>query len=71
MNREITKRVEAILDETGLEWTIENGKKHKKIFLGGRFIGCLSQGSKVPGFRSVDNIISNIRRAVRQHGQAV
>jgi hypothetical protein len=73
MSRAIWKRdgglPEAIteaLNETGLPWSVEPGKKHRKIMLGGKLVGVVplkGMGGRNSGDNK--NIVSAIRRANR------
>lgn len=73
MSRAIWKRdgglcapiVEA-LDETGLPWRVEPGRKHRKIFVGEKMIGVVplkGTGNRNGGDNL--NIVAAIRRAAR------
>lgn len=62
----IPTRIHSALIETGLPWTIENGKKHQKIYLQGILVGVLSHGSHYDdGWVAIKNIVSQIRRAAK------
>lgn len=56
------RAVEQALRETGLPYRIENGGRHKKIWLGGRMIGVMHNGSQ-HGRRDCRNLLAAIRRA--------
>jgi hypothetical protein len=50
----------------GANWRIENGGRHRKLFVEDRFVGILPFGSKGDAHtRSVLAIRSQIRRALR------
>ncbi len=40
-----------------------NGKKHVKVFIGGRLATCLPHGSKIGCHRAIKNYLADIRRA--------
>lgn len=58
-------KVAAALDETGLPWEIEEGKRHRLIRLNGKQVGIFPQGAGSDKGRATKNLISNIRRAAR------
>lgn len=54
------------LENTGLGWSIENGGRHLKILLGGRFCGILPKAkSSLGDKRAMKNIVAQIRRTSR------
>ena len=60
----------AALEQTGLPWTLAEGKKHVHIRIAGHLAGILPRGSGSVGERAVKNCISQIRRKaneVRDH----
>lgn len=63
-------KIRAALDETGLLWSVQPGRKHMKLFLAGRFIAALP---RVPDDSPycASNTIASIRREARsiQGGQ--
>lgn len=60
-------KVKATLEETGLPWYIENGKKHFKIRLCDRLVGVFPYGKRTEASQHANNnIIANIRRAARE-----
>jgi hypothetical protein len=67
MKRLHPKLLEA-LDETGLPWDIEVGKKHNKLRVDGRLAVILSRGKPAEdaNFRLIRNDIANIRRLARE-----
>lgn len=60
-------RVYEALVESGLPWSIENGSKHRKIFLSGCMVGILSHGNrkKDEEYAAIHNIVAQIRRAAK------
>lgn len=58
----IDKRIQAALDETNLPWEIEQGARHRKIRVNGKFCGILGDCA---GPRTTKNTIAQIRRAAR------
>lgn len=70
MRYALKKHAEESLRRTGLPWSIENGKKHNKVFLAGRMIGVLPHGIHgqarlSPGFlRDIE------KRVLEVNGQA-
>ncbi len=44
MSRQVTPKVRAALDATGLPWEIVNGSKHRKLMIAGRQVAVLSYG---------------------------
>jgi len=55
------RRIQRALDEAGLEWNIVSGKKHRKLYVGGRMIMVFSQGTAES--RDIERVRSFIRRA--------
>jgi hypothetical protein len=57
----------AALEECGVDWRIENGKKHRKLIVGRRLAGVLPHGhhSEVDR-RSVLNTVRQIRQVARE-----
>lgn len=55
------RAIEQALKESGLDYCIENGKNHKKVFLKGRLIGVFSVGRAER--RDGRNIIREIEKA--------
>lgn len=49
------------LRETGMPWRIENGAKHKKIWLDGQMIAVMHNGSHNAG-KDARNLVWAIRR---------
>lgn len=66
MRRELQHEVETWLEETGLPWSIEPGSKHTKVFLNGRFVTVLSNGTGKEMGRRQMNVRASIRRAARE-----
>jgi hypothetical protein len=56
------KRIRQALEETGLEWNIEPGKKHLKIRVAGHLAGVLPHGKhSETDRRSILNTVRQIR----------
>lgn len=55
------RRIQRVLDEAGLDWSIVSGKKHRKLYVGGRMIMVFSQGTAES--RDIERVRSFIRRA--------
>lgn len=71
MNRN-RRDMQRLLQATGLPWSLENGKRHLRIFLAGREVGVITDSNKAQhGLRGTANLQANIRKAVREHGQKV
>lgn len=70
MKKSLKRAVETALRATGLQWSIEPGKKHNKVYLADRFIGILPHG--VQGQSEVhDKFWKQIDRRVSEvNGQA-
>lgn len=63
----IPARIQSALLNTGLPWTIKNGKKHQKIFLGGILVGVISHSAHYDGeWVAIKNIVGQIRRKAKE-----
>lgn len=59
-------KIKQVLDDTGLQYEVRQGSKHRKIFLSGRLIDILPRGK---GYDQIArNVIANIRRQARKSG---
>lgn len=70
----LNKIIEAELQATGLPWEAERGSRHIKLRLAGKFVGILplkGDGSSGRGARANANVVSQIRRAAREHCMAL
>jgi len=58
-------KIHSALEESGLPWVIEEGRKHYHIRLNGRLIGILPKGKgpQESSSRDILNTVSQIRRA--------
>lgn len=55
------------LDQTGLPWEVEPGKKHNKVKLAGRLVAVYPYGKEQTAYkRALLNSISQIRRAAQE-----
>lgn len=59
----IDKRVLKELQEQGLPWTIDQGSRHLKLRVCGKFVGILPLGNGSQKGRATRNVVSQIRRA--------
>lgn len=59
----------AALDATGLDWWVEGGKKHRKVFLSGRLAAVLAHGSNSRG-RS-EHLDENNAKSIRRLAEAI
>lgn len=57
----VQRSIQRALDEAGLDWNIVSGKKHRKLYVGGRMIMVFSQGTAEN--RDIERVRSFIRRA--------
>lgn len=57
----------AALEATGLPWALEQGSRHRKLRVAGRFIAILPSGKCHANDRATRNVIAHIRRAARNH----
>lgn len=67
----VDKVVLKALNDTGLPWTITNGKRHKHIRLNGALVGILPLGNypeRSPN--STKNVVAHIRRAAKEAKEA-
>lgn len=58
------------LDETGVPWTIERGKRHYHIRMDGRLVGVIGLSTSEIASRATKNIIAQARRVARTKEQA-
>lgn len=55
------------LDQTGLPWEVESGKKHNKVKLAGRLVAVYSHGKKQESDRrALLNTITQVRRTAQE-----
>jgi len=59
----IPKQIERALEATGLPYRIEKGTIHRKIIVGGKFVGILPYGKVNEADRANKNVVAQIRRA--------
>lgn len=60
----LPKQVQRALDDTGLPYAVEAGKRHRKIKVGGRLVGVLPMnGCDAGNDRACKNVVAQIRRA--------
>lgn len=64
--KRLPKAIRAALDGCGLDWEIENGTKHAKVRLAGRFVTILPHGKGKSDPRIERNKIAQIRQSARQ-----
>lgn len=62
------------LDATGLPWTVENGSKHKKVFLNGKLAVVLPNARKnvSPGgnqYKKTLNVITRLAEEFKQNSR--
>ena len=69
MTHKVHPKVREALDATGLPWHIEEGSKHNKVRLNGRFVLILAKGGRTGEDkhpRLLKNDIANVRRAAKE-----
>lgn len=55
------------LDQTGLPWEVESGKKHNKVKLAGRLVAVYPHGKKQESDRrALLNTITQVRRTAQE-----
>lgn len=63
----LDKNLVRILDQTGLPWAIEHGKKHRQVRLNGMLVGILPLGKmKESSQRAMLGLRAHIQRAARE-----
>ena len=62
----IDPKTRQALEETGLPWELENGKKHTKIRLAGQFVGILPQNGRIAEGVANRNVVAQIKRAAKE-----
>lgn len=66
--RPLAPYLRELLEASGLEWRVEQGSRHRKVFVAGRMVLALPlSGGRDAGSQS-KNAIAALRRAIRQHG---
>jgi len=69
LRRHLPDDARQLLEESGLEWDVRSGTRHFKITIEGRFIAIFPHAkpaSRVKS-RAHQNMLANIRRAIRSH----
>lgn len=64
MTHKVWREVETALRESGLPWSIKNGKRHHHVFVNDRRVGVMSFGSNVG--RDAKNLIARIQRLAQK-----
>ena len=59
----LPKVIRQALDETGMPWDVERGKKHLKIKVAGKLAGILPGGKLNEKDRALKNVAAQIKRA--------
>lgn len=62
----IRREIEALLAETGLAWSLQDGAKHIKIILAGRLAGILPRCGRSNTQRAMLNTRAQIKRIARE-----
>jgi hypothetical protein len=62
--------VREFLDDCGVAWRIEQGKKHNKIFVGDRLVGVFHAGARDPNWRTAQNLRTTIKQNLRAIAEA-
>jgi len=58
-----------LLDDSGVEWRVENGGRHMKLIVGGRIAAILPMGGRTGhSKRSHKNALAQVRRAISAQG---
>jgi hypothetical protein len=61
------KELVALMKSTGLPYEIREGKKHFKLYVGGKCAAVVSRGDRPgQGMRGMKNIVAAVKRAARQ-----
>lgn len=61
------KELIALMKSTGLPYEVIEGKKHLRLYLGGKCAAVVSRGARPEqGMRGMKNIIAAIKRVARQ-----
>jgi len=72
VNRQLTtalsREVRDLLEASGLQWSLENGKRHPKLFVAGRLVLVLPRSGRT-GLTNGRNQIAAVRRAIKQLGE--
>lgn len=62
----IQPEVKAALEQTGLPWSLTEGRKHVQIRLNGHLAGIIARGSGSVDGRAMKNCIAQIRRKAKE-----
>jgi hypothetical protein len=63
----VPPELEAALNATGIPWTVEDSKKHRKVMLGGRLATIIPHGHRQDANRRVVlNTIKNVRHLAQK-----
>lgn len=54
------------LEDSGLPWRIENGRKHFKLIVAGQRVACWSRGTGEKSNRQLKNRLAQVRRALQE-----
>lgn len=58
----------ALLRASGVPWSATNGKRHVKLYVGGRFVQAVSRSTTSHGSSHGErNALARVRRAVREY----
>ena len=60
------EQILAEIKASGVPYVIENGTKHFKIHIAGRFVGILPRKKHSGGQRAILNVRAQVRRAIRE-----
>jgi hypothetical protein len=61
----IMREAKTFLDESGVDWRIENGKKHRKLFVNGRMVQVINRTGTSGNWRDAANFMARLRKVVR------
>jgi len=70
----LPKDIVALLDGSGMPWSIEQGRRHAKLYLAGRFLTIFPRNSRRSDSllgRAHLNVMALIRHAIRNGGHRI
>lgn len=66
MSRTLAPYLRDLLESSGLEWSVETGKKHRKVLLLGRVVLVVPFTEKRSSWQQQRNAVAALRRAIRE-----
>lgn len=71
MSRPLAPYLRELLEASGLEWHVEKGSKHRKVFVAGRVALVVPFTEKRSSWQQQRNAVAALRRTIRELGGVV